>query len=659
MGAPYGENPERHFRPEAERAEHILSPIDLYTQYRLLHRPDQMAHFLTLLNHAANNTPYIDEIAPVLEASSRHLGKFGVNISDDPLQNFQTLVNLRRNYDMLPSPDSIPVADISSCWDSIVVEDGMIAVDYSLNGMWDASGDTDAALVHKHLHLFTGSTDTRHRILTDIDPTSQAFIEENFLGSVQRKDIDAIMHHEVGEELNLKDILIKNMKVYFLYHGFGGNIDAFYGLTRKWLAKARSRGQKATFITIEGLGANGTKADQFYRDIYQVEPDSITIPRYGEQIYHAMLASGIAGLEGIKKTYIGFSMGAAALNHAHDYIIRDEQEIRESRALKGVRERAVNGEPIDDVQNEERVKNTLETNEPLEFFPSSAIFYCNPAYEGVTTLGGVINPEAPLSIKIQAKLTRALLHLGQLTGKNVFRRLPVRSVVDYATDVLMGGGVASPDRIASSKVHSRSIRHDPAVPMQEAGLIEYTGLQYAEVLNTNRNNIAAYTFFGKNDRITLRELQRRVNEEHARILKAAGDNYIPNTVFETPNGHGFLLDEFMEDGPVLLDVLADLSAHDRLNVGLNRELIQLAINNEFTSEQYREIAVLAQQQEERANIRTYYDPSGERNSQPIYPTLQIATPELMKSHAFRARFVAEYIQLIRNRFRNPEPPQPQ
>lgn len=638
---------------ERERAEPNLSPVDLYTQYRLLHQPDQVTHFLNLVAHTSSHPDYARVMAPVLEATARHFGKFGIQLSDDPFENTQAVYGMRKEYDTLPTPDSIPIADISTCWDGIAVGDGMIAVDYSLNGLWNASGDPDAATVLKHLHMYTsGSRDTRHRIITEIDPDMEEQMKRDYYGWVKKTDISPGERLDLGRALGLDDILIKNPKVYWAYHGFGGNINAFDSLFRKWLGNARERGDKATFIAMEGLGANGSKAEQIYRDIYQIEPDRITIPRYGQQIYEAMLNSGIAGLQAIHKTYIGFSMGAAALSHAHDLVVADEEEIRESTAVAGVKARAVNGMDSTAIVREERRMNELQPHEALSFFPNSAMFYFNPAYEGVTTLGGRVSPDAPLRDKIQARATQAVLHIGQLTGREGFRRLPiVPGVVSWATDKLMAGGKGSPERKISSQIHSGSIRDDQAVSFQEQEIKTYEGLTPAQVLRISRGNVPSYIFLGNNDRITLAGLQRRVIQRHAQILDQAGPGYLPHIVFETPNGHGLLFDELMEEGPVLLDVLADLSPHDQMNVRLNIEWIQAAITGDLPDYLYGEIAQMASADETSANNRLFFDPSGETQPKCIYPTLKTATPDAMKSPAFRARFVSEYIQLIRNRSR--------
>jgi hypothetical protein len=647
--------------PERERAEPQLSPVDSYTQYRLLHQPDQVTHFLNLVTHTSNHPDYARVMAPVLEASARHFSKFGIQLSDDPFQNTQSVYGLRKECDTLPTPDSIPIADISTCWDGIAVGDGMIAVDYSLNGQWHASGDKDAATVLKHMHMYTsGSRDTRHRIITDIHPDMEAIFKREYYGWVKRNELPPGERLELGRALGLQDILIKNPKVYWAYHGFGGNINAFDSLFRKWLGNARERGDKATFIAMEGLGANGSKAEQIYRDIYEIEPDRITIPRYGQQIYEAMLNSGIAGLQAIQKTYIGFSMGAAGLSHAHDLVIADEEEIRESTTVAAVKARSVNGLDSNEIVREERKMNELQPHEPLTFFPRSAMFYFNPAYQGVTTLGGTVSPDAPLRDKLQARATQAVLHIGQFTGREGFRRLPiVPKVVSWATDKLMAGGQASPDRKISSQIHSDSIRDDQAVSFQEREIKTYDGLTPTQVMRISRGNIPAYVFLGNKDRITLASLQRRVIERHAQILDEAGPGYLPHIVFETPNGHGLLFDELMEEGPVLLDVLADLSPHDQMNVRVNLEWIQAAITGDLPDYLLGEIAKMADTDERSANSRLFFDPTGETQPMCIYPTLKSATPDAMKSPAYRARFVSEYIQLIRNRSRTQAVPPPQ
>lgn len=653
------DSPQNRF--ERERAEPQLSPIDSYTQYVLLHRPDQVSHFLNLVNHTASHPVYQEAMSPVLQAAVRHLSKFGVELSDDPLETSQRVFSLRAEHDTLPTPDSIPVADISSCWDRVSVGDGMITVDYSLNSQWDASGDEDAALVLKHMHMYTsGSRDTKHRIITDIEPELEAMMQMDYLGWVNRADLNPEERRDLGRSLNLQDILIKNAKAYFAYHGFGGNIDAFDSLFRKWLAYTRARGEKATFIAMEGLGANGSKVEQMYRDIYQIEPDRITIPRYGQQIYEAMLNTGIAGSQGIKKTYIGFSMGAAALSHAHVHMIEDEEEIRESIAVSGVKARMVHGMGMEEVVREERDSAELTTQENLRYFPNGSIFYFNPAYPGVTTLGGRVSPDAPLKNRLQARATQAVLHLGQLTGNPHLRRLPiVPNVVAWATDTLMSGGQASSERKTSSRIHSSSIRDDTAVTMQEAEIKAYEGLSPADLRRISRDNIPAFIFLGNNDRITLADLQRKVIERQHRILDASGPGYFPTTVIETDSGHGLLFDQLMEEGPVLLDVLADLSPHDRMNVRVNLPWIQAAINGDLPEYLYGEIAQMAAQNEASANSRLFFDPSGGTEAKCIYPTLKTATPDAMKSHAFRARFVSEYIQLIRNNSRTQAPPPPQ
>jgi hypothetical protein len=328
-------------------------------------------------------------------------------------------------------------------------------------------------------------------------------------------------------------------------------------------------------------------------------------------------------------------------------MIGDEEEIRESRAVAGVRARAVNGIDLSGIQSEERADNALKIHEPLRYFPNSSIFYFNPAFSGVTTLGGTVSPEAPLRQKVQAKATKAVLGLGKLTGNERLRRIPgLPWIVGKAADILMAGGQASPERMQSSKVHGDSIRRDDAVPLQEAEVNAYEGLSLEQVRRISRDNVPTATFIGKNDRITLPELQRKVIARQYAWLDAAGEPYVPHLVFETPNGHGLLFDTIMEDGPVLLDVLSDLSAHDRMNIQINHEWIEAAINGDLPDYLYTEIATMAARAENKANKSLFTARNG--HMEHIYPALLSATPESMASPAFRAQFVAQYIELIRN-----------
>jgi hypothetical protein len=625
---------------ETERVEPTLRPLDLYTLYRIYHQPDQIHSFAHLVATTAESEEYAETMAPVWAATKRHLNKFGVELSTDAFQLARAIFNKRLDIGRLPSPDSIPVADLTDAWSRIQTDGDVISVDYSLNGLWNASGDQNGATMLQHLHMFsTGSRDTRHRVFTPNWGNAARELFNEFNGDVSAKGLSSEVRKQIGEHFDLKHLLTRNPEIFWGLHGYAGNIDAFSPLFRSWIKMAQHEGRSPfTCIAMEGLGANGTRAEQVYREIYHIEPHQTTIPRYGQQMYEAFLNSGTAGITGLKKRYVGYSMGGAGLTVAKEMMISDEEQIRESYAVEVARKRYKEGKDIA-VQKEERGNWELKQGEPLTFYPDSSFFHFNPVYPDVTIMAGSYPPDAPLTLRAQAVGSNALTHLAMFAGRNHLNSIPgVNELIRAGTHLLMGG---RGEQIGHSvRSHGKSLVEDhDAVTMQEAGIRAFKGLSPGQLARIHQDNASSWVLIGTKDRITHPELQEKAIKGEVQAMMKERD-CVPPQVLKVPTGHGLPYDEFMQAGYNLLAVLGDLDKEGRDVIGRNSVYIQAAINGTIQVELLHEISDAALRQ-----VSEVQDGSE-------YPALINAKPRLMKSAHFRAQYVTELINLIRKRYSN-------
>lgn len=637
---------------ENERVEPDQLPLGSYTHYRMLHQPDQIAHFINLAGIAANHPKHQAVMAPTLEASQRHLLKFGIPITRDPFEVSRTIADRRRNPE-LPVPASIPLIDLSKSWNRIVSKNGVMTIDFSLNGVWEANGDSDAATFISNLHMFsTGSRDTRLRLYTQ----NKVFARNYGNGHEQilPGDLSPDEHEELGMRLDLKNIIRSNRQLYMLMHGYAGNIEAFAPLLDDWIRSSERDRFREPFscIAMEGLGANGSMAEQTYREIYDIEPDRITIPRYGQQIYEVLLNLGVAGLDDVKKYLIGYSMGGAGLSFAKDLIISDEAQIRDSMAVAQIRRRGQLGEDSLEVQREERINHELLPNEPLKYFPVTSFFFFNPVYRDATVMAGAYPENSPISLRARAVATHAIVNVGKYVGKRRLDRIPgVPQAVDIGTRILMGR--MGPQGAASAQLHGENIRRDSAVDLQEEELRAWRGLDPTQVRNINQNNAVSVTLIGSNDNITNPKLQKAAIQAELDLLKKLGHKYVPPIVLEVPTGHGLPYDNFMRAGYDLIATLGDLDVDDRERLSKNLELVQAAINGTIPAEFLYEIARTAYNSEQAANSRLIEgsDSPSAPEYQHLYTALINATPKMMKSAFYRSKYVNELLQLMRARSR--------
>lgn len=628
-------------RQETERVEPSLRPIDLYTLYRIYHQPDQIHRFAHLVATTAETEEYAETMAPVWDATQDYLGKFGVELSTDAFQLARAIFNKRLDIGRLPSPDSIPVADLTDAWSRIQTDGDVISVDYSLNGLWNASGDKNGATMLQHLHMFsTGSRDTRHRVFTaDWGNASRELFNE-FNGDVSAKDLPPEVRRQIGEHFDLKHLLTRNPEIFWGLHGYAGNIDAFSPLFRSWIKMAEREGRSPfTCIAMEGLGANGTRAEQVYREIYHIEPDQTTIPRYGQQMYEAFLNSGTAGISGLKKRYLGYSMAGAGLTVAKEMMISDEEQIRESYAVEAAKRRIKTGNDHIAIQKEERGHWELRQGEPLMFYPDSSFFHFNPVYADVTVMAGSYPADASLALRAQAVGSNALTHLAMFAGRNHLDSIPgVNKLIQVGTHLLMGG---KGEQIGHSvRAHGQSMVEDPyAVTMQEAGIRAFRGLSPSQLARIHQDNSSSWVLIGTRDRITHPKLQEDAIQREVQAMMEERD-CVPPQVLKVPTGHGLPYDEFMQAGYNLLAVLGDLDKEGRDVITGNIEYVQSAINGTVPVELLHEISDAALRQ-----VSEVKDGSE-------YTALINATPRFMKSAHFRAQYVTELINLIRKRYSN-------
>ena len=399
---------------------------------------------------------------------------------------------------------------------------------------------------------------------------------------------------------------------------------------------------------MEGLGANGTTAEKTYRQIYGIEPDRITIPRYGQQQYEAILASGTAGVKSVRKRYSGHSMGAAGLMFAKDLMLADEDQIRESNSVHRMKVMADTGTATLEGQRLAQHMFELGPHEPLEYFPYSSFCHFNPVYRKGTVMAGTYPEGAPLRTRAQAFATRALVGAGKLAGRTGLDHIPgVSSAVNLGTRFLMGGEGENVG--AGTHTHSDSIRQDRAVDMQQAELRAYEGLSPIQLRRSLQDNVPSIIFIGENDRITPPDLQEAAIAAELARLDQLGITYVKPIVLRVPTGHGIPFDDFMRTGSELLATLGDLNVEDRARVAENRGLIQAAINGTVQPELLIEIGRMALLSQEAATSSLIEPSNSAIETGPLYPALMSATPKFMASAHFRAQYVTELLNLMRSR----------